>query len=162
MKTKTILLLIITFPLWGLLGCSKDNPVIEDPLANLPPETQTGANKVGCLVNGKVLLPPGSNPFGPPVVTCFYQNLNNQYQFSMGFSNNQNQHLRVINVASRNIEFLQGQIYQLREDNGNNAFAGYLDFSQNSDYLTTNISTGELKITKLDQTNAINFRNFLV
>ncbi|GEM55427.1 hypothetical protein B0A58_00555 [Flavobacterium branchiophilum NBRC 15030 = ATCC 35035] len=40
-----------------LLGCSKDEPVIEDPLAKLPPETQTGANTFGCIINGQVFYP---------------------------------------------------------------------------------------------------------
>ena len=58
MKTKTVILLIITFPFWGLGGfsCSKDNTSTEF-VAQLPPETQTGANTFGCLINGKVLIP---------------------------------------------------------------------------------------------------------
>ena len=59
MKTKTFLLLILTFPLWGLgvFSCSKDNPAPEDTLAKLPPETQTGANTFGCVINGQVFYP---------------------------------------------------------------------------------------------------------
>ena len=59
MKSKTFLLLILTFPLWGLgvFSCSKDNPAPEDTLAKLPPETQTGANTFGCVINGQVFYP---------------------------------------------------------------------------------------------------------
>lgn len=57
MKRKTLLLLLITFPLWGLGGvsCSKDDS--KDPTFSLPPETQTGANTFGVTINGKVYVP---------------------------------------------------------------------------------------------------------
>jgi hypothetical protein len=57
MKTKIIFLLVVTFSLWGLGGCTKDNPTPEDPLAKLPPETQTGANTFGVTIRGKVYVP---------------------------------------------------------------------------------------------------------
>ena len=58
MKLKTFLLLILTVPLWGLggLSCSKSDAVT-DPKAQLPPETQVGANTFGVTINGKVYVP---------------------------------------------------------------------------------------------------------
>jgi hypothetical protein len=50
MKT-TILLLFL-----ALTSCSKDS-VKQDPIAQLPPETQTGANTFGVTINGKVYIP---------------------------------------------------------------------------------------------------------
>jgi len=40
-----------------LMSCSKSDPIIEDPLAKLPPETQTGANTFGCIINNQVFYP---------------------------------------------------------------------------------------------------------
>ena len=61
MKTRTILILVVTFPLWGLGGfsCSKDDGPTppENPLSKLPPETQTGANTFGCIINNQVFYP---------------------------------------------------------------------------------------------------------
>ena len=51
MKT-TILLLFL-----ALTSCSKDNATAQDPIAQLPPETQTGANTFGVTINGKVYIP---------------------------------------------------------------------------------------------------------
>ena len=149
---KKIILILFSFL---LVSCSKDNP-FETPTTQdqLPPATTVGANTVGCLVNGEVLLPKGGRPFGPPIVTCFYQFVNNQYHFSLGFSNNLQTHLRGISVASQNIVLQQGQTYQLVEDNGNSAVGSYGDFATYQ-YFTSNLVTGELKITKLDQANAI-------
>src|SRR5690554_65966 len=42
-------------------------------IEKLPPATQTGANKVGCLLNGKAFLPSGTNPTGGnPNPYCAY------------------------------------------------------------------------------------------
>ncbi len=46
----------LLLPLALLLGCKKNDP---DPLSQLPPATQTGANTFGCLVNGQPWTPRG-------------------------------------------------------------------------------------------------------
>ena len=51
------IILLVTAIFWLLCACSKDNPAPEDPLAKLPPETQTGANTFGCVINGQVFYP---------------------------------------------------------------------------------------------------------
>ena len=61
MKTKILIFLTIL----SLVGCSKDDPKPPEPASLLPPETQTGANTFGCLINGKLLIPRnGSGSFG--------------------------------------------------------------------------------------------------
>nr|WP_315174346.1 hypothetical protein [uncultured Flavobacterium sp.] len=78
---KNLLLLILT--VFTLISCDKDGQIFAGK-DQLPPETQTGANTVGCLVNGKVFLPKkeGINP----EVNCFYQLVNGEYFFTMAFS----------------------------------------------------------------------------
>jgi hypothetical protein len=137
------------------LSCSKDDDTPTNPVDQLPPATQTGTNRVGCLVNGEIFLPKGSNPLGPPLVTCFYQYVNNTWYFSLGYSNNQQTNLRGINIASRGIELQQGQTYNLVLQSDSSCFATYYNFSETSDYVTNNTITGQLKITKLDQVNNI-------
>ena len=53
--------------LLGLSQCKKKDP---DPLSQLPPATQTGANTFGCLVNGQPWLPSGNNG-GPNSVALY-------------------------------------------------------------------------------------------
>ncbi|MDJ0365658.1 DUF6252 family protein [Hymenobacter sp. H14-R3] len=50
--------LTLVLPLALLLGCKKSDP---DPVSQLPPATQTGANTFGCLVNGQPWLPGGND-----------------------------------------------------------------------------------------------------
>jgi hypothetical protein len=55
MKT-TIATLLIIF----LAGCSKDT-ASKDPIAQLPPATQTGANTFGMVINNTIFVPKSSN-----------------------------------------------------------------------------------------------------
>ena len=47
MTTKLLFFLTVL----SLVGCSKDNATNNDPLAQLPAETQVGANTFGCVIN---------------------------------------------------------------------------------------------------------------
>ena len=54
MKTKILFFLIIM----TVFACNKDDdPAPQDPIAKLPPETQTGANTFGCIINNQVFYP---------------------------------------------------------------------------------------------------------
>lgn len=56
--------LLYTFALLGLLFtacCKKNSPYAPDIPSTLPPETQTGANTFGCMINGVLWLPKGGN-----------------------------------------------------------------------------------------------------
>lgn len=55
MKISLLLLL-----LGVLLGCQKNDP---SPAERLPPATQTGANTLGCLVNGHPWTPQGNDGY---------------------------------------------------------------------------------------------------
>jgi hypothetical protein len=48
---KNLLLLLITTLTLG--SCDKDDNKPQNPISQLPPETQTGANTFGCLINGE-------------------------------------------------------------------------------------------------------------
>ena len=56
------LITTLSFMLLTLIGCKKN----EKKQEQLPPVTQTGANTIGCLVNGKVFIPEGYNGTGTP------------------------------------------------------------------------------------------------
>ncbi len=62
--------------LLGLSQCKKSDP---DPVSQLPPATQTGANTFGCLVNGQPWTPQGND--GTSNYTVSYDR--NQYGGSL-------------------------------------------------------------------------------
>ncbi len=53
MKTQFLIFLTIL----SLIGCSKSDNAKVDPVFQLPPETQTGANTFGVTIKGKVYIP---------------------------------------------------------------------------------------------------------
>ena len=56
-KTKYMKQTILLFFIMMLAGCSTDS----SPSDGLPPETKTGANTFGCLIDGKLLVPRSGN-----------------------------------------------------------------------------------------------------
>ena len=73
---KNLFLLLITT--FTLSCCNKD----DNPFSGkeqLPAETQTGANTVGCLVNGQVYLPSQSGINSP--INCKYEYIDNEFFF---------------------------------------------------------------------------------
>jgi len=63
MKTLTRYFLVACLPLL-LIACDREAP---QPVDQLPPATQEGANTFGCLVDGEVFLPKNDDIFRLPV-----------------------------------------------------------------------------------------------
>ena len=149
---KLLLLLITTFT---LSCCNKDdNPFSSNDI--LPPETQTGANTVGCLVNGKVFLPHagGINP----EVNCFYQFIDNEFYFNLHFTDLRNGGNESVVVQTNRINLEVGQTYTLNKNilnDGDFNGCGGIYTPSASRYYTNTLKTGELKITRLDLSNSI-------
>jgi hypothetical protein len=145
---KLILLLFATL----LLSCCNkdDNPLRTNPVDQLPPTTQTGANTFGCLLDGEVFKPGLTNNS----LDCVYQNINNEYYFSLqGNRRDANNNIILIGLSTKAKQIEQNNSYQLNENIDGNAYGTYffnLDFSS-----TTSTEVGELKITKLDFINNI-------
>ena len=147
-----LLLLIATFT---LSSCHKD----DNPFSSkdqLPAETQTGANTVGCLINGQVYLPSQSGINSP--INCQYEYINNEFFFIMSFSDDKNSGPNV-SVQTLRINLSQGETYILNKnsiDNGDfTGGGGAYRLSSTNKYYTNAIKTGELKITRVDLSNSI-------
>ncbi|CAL2076396.1 conserved exported protein of unknown function [Tenacibaculum sp. 190524A02b] len=155
MKIATLKIAVFLLAI-SFTNCYKDEAPLP-PLQQLPPMTQVGANTVGCLVNGEAFLPKGSNPTGSPIVTCFYQFLDGNYEFGLGFNNNEKKPLvRRVSIQTNKLKFTEGQTYDLKaETSEDSAYAYFILGGNQYGYGTTNTFTGELTITKLDPTKAI-------
>ena len=143
--------LILIFTISGLLyGCStKDEPIAQTPLSQLPAATQTGANTFGCLLDGQVFKPDlGNNNF-----QCYYQFINGEYFFYIRGSKRINAIYSSVYIVSKNKQIAQGQEYDLKEEVNFGVF-GALSIGLPL-YITSKINTGKLKITKLDEINQI-------
>lgn len=151
---KKIFLLLITTIVFSC--CTKsDTPFTTTD--QLPPETHTGANTVGCLINGQVFLPKaeGINP----EVNCFYQLVDGQYFFTMAFKDLRGTDVKTVSVQSSRINLQVGQNYILDKNPTENldytGCGGTYRQSTSNKFYTNTLKTGELKITKLDPSNSI-------
>ncbi len=75
MKSLFILLLAITVNVCS----SNDDDSPQDPVAQLPPATQTGENTFGALLDGEAFIPGGGN--NP--LDCQYQLINSERYFQL-------------------------------------------------------------------------------
>ena len=148
---KKLFLLFFTITIF--ISCDKDTFKGND---QLPPETQIGANTVGCLVNGKVYLPSQSGI--NPSVNCQYEFLDNEYYFIISFADDLNLGPNV-SVQTLRINLAQGNNYVLNKniiDNGDfTGGSGAFRLSTFNKYYTNTLKTGKLKITRLDLQNSI-------
>ncbi|CAM3813445.1 hypothetical protein FLGE108171_15680 [Flavobacterium gelidilacus] len=146
MKKIILLLLIIT----TLSCCNKDDDTSKNPVNQLPPATQIGANKVGCLLDGQVFLP-GNQPLS---TNCFYQLVNGEYYFALALRKSDDQNILIgIDIGTNAKQIFQGETYNLLEFTTNNASAAYIYGTFEN--FTNDVYTGELTITKLDPVNQI-------
>ena len=147
MKTKTLIL--IALALTVMIGCKcKKKKIDQDinQLGLLPPLTHTGANKAGCLVNGKAFLPYGYTTGGN--LGCFYQDAKN---FGFHITEKKSGVLKGINIASLNDSLITGKTYVLTAYGSNSKYGEFVingepHPSPNS-YSTTDKIVGELTIT---------------
>ena len=114
-------LLFILALAFTLSCCDKDGQIFSGK-DQLPAETQTGANTVGCLVNGKVFLPhdEGLNSG----VNCFYQFVKGNYFFNITCADFRGITPKGFSIEIRKITLQVGQTYILNKNS-----VDYGDFS---------------------------------
>ncbi len=145
---KKILVLLIT--VISFAGCSKEDVKPKTELEKLPAATQTGANTVGCLLDGKAFLPGNySNS-----TICFYQFVGGNYYFAVSLNNRDvDNNIIGLDLGLNAKKLMQGETYQLLDYAPNNASASYIYGLIES--TTNDVNTGELTITNLDEVNHI-------
>lgn len=152
-KTLTILLFILI-----LSSCKKDDePYL--PIDQLPPETQIGAQTIGCLVNGEAFA---HNLF---YYNNFYQFVEGEFHLVINWDMNTSKGWKYGQISLDNIDVKEGQTYILNisdyaEDNnytgGNGTYASYdstinkiIQYETNSNYI------GKIHFTRFDTENFI-------
>ncbi len=158
MSYKFILLSSLFFISLAASECKKHKP--GNPIDQLPPETQVGANTFGCLVDGKVFLPKG--PSLSPILTCYYQYIYYSsptgYVFQVAARDNSNSSiLNSINILSDSVKLEQGKTYDLQETTKGTVRGNYRHWVNNSldDFLTYSPLSGQLILKKFDEINQI-------
>ncbi|TRX39398.1 hypothetical protein [Flavobacterium restrictum] len=155
---RKLLFLFATITL--LISCNKDDDKSTNPIDQLPPATQTGANTAGCLVDGKAFLPKGTG-LGGPVLSCFYYQSQTGYRFGLSINYKTFDFIKSIQFSTNTIQLIENKTYNLtaesKDINNNYYISNFGEYyiltntgAGDVNYSTTNVATGELKITKLD------------
>jgi hypothetical protein len=139
-------------------NCKKN----KTPADELPPETQTGANTFGCLVNGQVFKPGGAALSGGSL-NCNYQYLgsgiNGGYYFVLSGTRKVGENLSSIGLYTDSLKINEGDKLQLKVRQKNKASADYFKSLTATTFELFNTDgasyTGELWIKKLDTLNQI-------
>lgn len=161
MKFKHLLILLSLFFI-ALTASDCKKHKLGNPVDQLPPETQTGANTFGCLVNGKVFLPKG--PSLSPILTCYYQYIYYPspvgYVFQVAANNKSDKFFfQSINIGSDSLKLIEGKAYNLEESIRGGSRGNYVkaktDNTSYDNYFTYSPSSGQFVVTKFDEINQI-------
>jgi len=164
MTTKRLLpftLLVLFVVAFTACKKHKSNPADS---TGLPPATQTGAKTFGCLVNGEVFVPKRKVGSINPVLQCYYQYLDDDYDKSYfwGLSANhqgKDCELTSISLGTDSLAIVEGKTYQLIRNGRGNASAQYTYYPNcytlENNYKTNDLTGGELTITYFDEINQI-------
>lgn len=149
-KSKNIAMLFLLALTLSCCNNDDDNNQPTNPIDQLPPATQTGANTFGCLLDGHAFLPGrGGNP-----LDCVYQFVNGEWYFALQANReDENFNLIGLSLSTNALELEENVVYNLLENESGNVSGGYYYISINS--FTSQNYTGELTITKLDMQNQI-------
>ena len=140
-------------------NCKKHKTIV-DPVSQLPPETQVGANTFGCLVDGKVFVPKGGGV--TPILTCYYQYI--YYPSPVGYvfqvaANNKSETsvLKSIYILCDSIRLEERGVYKLQNEGGGRSVGNYSNYTISAliDYFTYLPFSGELTLKKFDEINQI-------
>ncbi len=160
MKFKPLLVLITLFFITLTTSeCKKHKP--GNPIDRLPPETQTGANTFGCLVDGKAFVPKGIGL--NPRLTCYYQYIYypspSGYVFQVSASDNSKPSSPInVNISIDSLSLKNGETYELQTQGIKGiAYGNYRKFINSTldDFFTYSPSSGQLILKKFDEINQI-------
>ncbi|WP_405203079.1 hypothetical protein [Dokdonia sp. LLG6352-1] len=146
-KTLFLLLLASLF----LINCNNDDDGDDgptDPLDELPAATQTGAQTLGCLINGEPWVPPSIGPNRP---NAFYQFVDGAYTLGISGTSEEGQFSRAIRFGGIDVvEEITTGTYILQNDDPDNYFGAVTleEFQLNTS--TTDGNPGLLTITRFD------------
>ncbi len=130
----------------------------------LPPETQSGANTFGCLIDGKAWIPTGSGaPGSRPIVAGYISALPPVYFNATNISSLTSRDNERIKFYVRNVNKIG--TYPLNFDTqpepaslypqNYGEFISYNNTSGGNSYITTTTYTGSVEITRADSVNRI-------
>ena len=139
-------------------SCKKHTIPPGNQLSLLPPATQTGANTFGCLVNGQAFVPGGSL-FSGSHLQCNYIYTSGGYYLNVAASyQSSDNSIKDIDFGTDSLAIVQGQTltFKISAHGNADALVDLITSTGNQNqYITNNAVSGQLTVTKFDQSNQI-------
>ncbi len=157
----THILLLTLFTMLTAGSCKKE---CTDPICQLPPATQTGANTMGCLINGKPWLPDtrdnGSMPQLMPIYIGTYNIKTQLYGEFYRQYKGDNQAVRIFikNFVGVGIYIMDSTSNIIGGPGTTGVLRNHFNFSENNlrkEYLTNEIYQGNVTISRFDEIQRI-------
>jgi hypothetical protein len=134
----------------------------KSPIEQLPPETQTGANTFGCLVDGQLFKPGGAILSGGSL-NCSYQYLgpgkNGGYHFILAAVKGSGSKQTSVGLFTDSLQITEGVAISLDSNDKRMGYGSYFGLGNDqSDWIHNTkkpLYTGELRLTKFDIINQI-------
>ena len=117
---KLLLLLTITL---SLSCCNNDDDQPVNPMDQLPPETQTGEQTFGCMINGEAFV---SLSFGSNSPSAFYQFVDGAYTLSISASKGGGNDLKSVLLGALDVPNITETNYLIRSEQSGNFVGKYL------------------------------------
>ena len=159
---KLLKLFSYSFLLFAAFSFSQCKKKSTNPIDELPPETQTGANTFGCLVDGKALTP-GGNSISGPIKGAIYQYIisgtPSGYTFAVSGTDKRNtENITNVGFGFDSVKMSVGT-FPLRERKNGQGGGGVRFYTKNNPYGdiydTNELTTGEITLKRFDSLNQI-------
>ena len=164
-RSLRLCLYVLFFAFASCKSCKKELTTA-DLIAQLPPETQTGANTFGCLIDGVPFVPTGTGSFTypdypviggyrNPLPPIYYNRTNVDISARKPYTNI-SLYLRNVNqVGTYNLNFNTLPIPNTLYPQNHGLYATFGNAMPETEYITTSVYTGQVEVTKADTTNGI-------
>jgi hypothetical protein len=156
---QTPILVLVVVICFCFASCTKHNstPTPTNPIDQLPPATQTGANTFGCLVNGQAFLP-GNTGFAIAPIQANYEYLNGSYSLRVVGTYGVDNDISSVGIFTDSLSVTPGDSIMFSSDTLYSQGLAYaLTSNANNQYYHTKLPmyTGLLYISHLDSINQI-------
>lgn len=165
MKRPNCLLFLLSLSLLIFISANCRKNKNNNTIDQLPPETQTGANTFGCLVDGQPFKPGGLQLSGGSLnsIYQFVYNDDPVNGFIWGISGGKrysNGEIKDIGFRIDSLQIIEGETYSLENPirgggYGQYSFYGSIGSGTNSTYQTSGVVKGSVIFKKFDLINQI-------
>lgn len=122
-----------------------------EPVRALPPQSTSGANKAGCLVDGQVLVPRDARGRAGTSLGFRLSTTASQASFALGLSDEADESMPFVELSADSLVLVEGQSYPFSASAHGGVVKGSCFTRSGGVYTSTVPASGTLTITRVDR-----------